>query len=59
MQGLWENMDVKLHNDLKVGSYYICDHRIEGIIPKEVKKAAMTRFHWKDTTNKEVEATEK
>lgn len=50
-------MDANLHNDLKLAVIYVAIGLKENI-PKEVKKADMTRFHQKETT-KQLAAAEK
>lgn len=56
MQELWENINTKLCKDFKVAIICVAIEMKENI-PKEVKKVEMARFHWKQTTNKEIEAT--
>lgn len=51
-------MDVKHNNDLKLAVIYVAIELKENT-PKEVKKAETARFHQKETTIREVAATEK
>lgn len=56
MQELWENMNANICNDFKVAVIYVAIEKKENT-HKEVKKIEMTKFHWKQTANKEIEAT--